>query len=249
MKRAPLVATLLSVPLFLGLWQWLATSHFVNALLFPPPTRVLQALWHYLGSREGWADIGWSLARAAIGYSAGASAGIAIGLLTGSNRVAAGLLTPVFQLLRPIPPIAFVPVVIVWFGLSEFGKWFVVCWGVFFTVWISAHLGLQRASETHIRAARSLGAQASIILWTIRLPAALPFVFVGLRTGITVAFYALVSAELAGASAGIAYRLAITQQNLQMATMMAGLLVLGVLSLLTDRLFEAIARHVVHWSS
>jgi ABC-type nitrate/sulfonate/bicarbonate transport system permease component len=249
MKRAPLAATLLSLPLFLGLWQLLATSDLVNALLFPPPTRVLHALWRYLGSREGWTDIGWSLARAALGYCAGASAGIVIGLLTGSNRVAAGLFSPVFQLLRPIPPIAFVPIVIVWFGLGEFGKWFVVCWGVFFAVWIATHLGLQRASETYIRAARSLGADASTVLWTIRLPAALPFVFVGLRSGITVAFYALVSAELAGASAGIAYRLAITQQNLQIATMMAGLLVLGILSLLTDRLFEALARHVVHWSS
>ncbi|SDC88397.1 ABC transporter permease [Paraburkholderia lycopersici] len=249
MRRAAFLATMLSLPLFAGLWQLAAASHLVNALLFPPPTRVLQALYGYLGSREGWTDIGWSLARAAIGYGAGAAAGIATGLLTGANRVAAGLFTPVFQLLRPIPPIAFVPIVIVWFGLSEFGKWFVVCWGVFFTVWLSTHLGLQRTSETYVRAARSLGADASTVLWTIRLPAALPFVFVGLRTGITIAFYALVSAELAGASAGVAYRLAITQQNLQIATMMAGLLVLGFLSLLADRLFEALARHVVHWSS
>jgi ABC-type nitrate/sulfonate/bicarbonate transport system permease component len=81
------------------------------------------------------------------------------------------------------------------------------------------------------------------------LPDALPFVFIGLRSAITIAFYALVSAELAGAYAGVAYRLEITQQNLQIATMMAGLLVLGFLSSLADRLFEMISRRVVNWSS
>lgn len=249
MKHAPFAAKLLSLPLFLLLWQALCQVHLVNPLLFPPPTRVIAALYRYLGGKEGWTDIGASVERAVIGYAAGALVGIAVGLLSGSNRIAAGLLTPVFQLLRPIPPIAFVPIVIVWFGLSELGKWFLVFWGVFFTVWLATHLGLQRADPTYVRAAQALGATRRQLLWTVQLPDALPFVFVGLRTAITIAFYALVSAELAGAYAGVAYRLEITQQNLQIATMMAGLLVLGFLSSLADRLFEMISRRVVHWSS
>jgi ABC-type nitrate/sulfonate/bicarbonate transport system permease component len=249
MKYAPFIAKLLSLPLFLALWQLLCQAHFVNPLLFPPPTQVLAALYHYLDDGQGWIDIGWSVERAAIGYAAGAVAGVAIGLLSGSNRTAAGLLTPVFQLLRPIPPIAFVPIVIVWFGLSELGKWFLVFWGVFFTVWLATHLGLQRVNPTYVRAGQALGATRRQLLWTVRLPDALPFIFVGLRTAITIAFYALVSAELAGAYAGVAYRLEITQQNLQIATMMAGLLVLGFLSSLADRVFDLVSRRVVHWSS
>jgi ABC-type nitrate/sulfonate/bicarbonate transport system permease component len=249
MKRAPFAAKLLSLPLFLALWQALCQAHLVNPLLFPPPMRVIAALCRYLGGAQGWTDIAVSVERAVIGYAAGAVVGIAVGLLSGSSRVAAGLLTPLFQLLRPIPPIAFVPIVIVWFGLSELGKWFLVFWGVFFTVWLATHLGLQRANPMYVRAAQALGASRRQLLWTVRLPDALPFVFVGLRTAITIAFYALVSAELAGAYAGVAYRLEITQQNLQIATMMAGLLVLGCLSSLADRLFDVISRRVVHWSS
>ena len=69
------------------------------------------------------------------------------------------LLTPIFQLLRPIPPIAFVPIVVLWFGLTEFGKYFLVFWGVFFTVWIATHLGVQKVDRMLLRAARSLGTQ------------------------------------------------------------------------------------------
>jgi len=249
MKHAPIAAKLLSLPLFLALWQVVSQADLVNPLLFPPPTRVIAALYRYMDGAQGWTDVGASIERAVIGYLAGAVVGVAIGLLTGANRVAAGLLTPVFQLLRPIPPIAFVPIVIVWFGLSELGKWFLVFWGVFFTVWLATHLGLQRANVTYVRAAQALGATQHQILWTVRLPDALPFVFVGLRTAITIAFYSLVAAELAGAYAGVAYRLEITQQNLQVATTIAGLLILGLLSSLADRLFDVLSRRIVHWSA
>jgi ABC-type nitrate/sulfonate/bicarbonate transport system permease component len=242
-------ARLLSVPAFLAIWQLVCGLDVVNPLLFPPPTTVVKALYDYLVHGEGVTDAGWSITRVAIGYSAGAVAGVVIGVLTGGNAILSGLLTPVFQLLRPIPPIAFVPIVIVWFGLTEFGKWFLVFWGVFFTVWLAAHMGVQRVTETLMRAAQSLGATRWQLLWTVQLPDALPVIFVGLRTSLSVAFYTLVAAELAGAYAGVAYRLDITQQNMQIDHMMAGLVVLGLISTLSDRLFQAASRRLLHWST
>jgi ABC-type nitrate/sulfonate/bicarbonate transport system permease component len=242
-------ARLLSIPIFLAVWQLICALDIVNPLLFPPPTVVVKSLFDYMLHGEGITDTGWSVARVAVGYSAGAIVGVIIGVLTGGNAVLSGLLTPIFQLLRPVPPIAFVPIVIVWFGLTELGKWFLVFWGVFFTVWLSTYMGVQRATETLMRAAQSMGATRWQLLWRVQLPDALPVIFVGLRTSLSIAFYTLVAAELAGAYAGVAYRLAVTQQNMQIGRMMAGLVVLGFISTLSDRLFQAAARRLLHWST
>jgi ABC-type nitrate/sulfonate/bicarbonate transport system permease component len=145
------------------------------------------------------------------------------------------LLSPALQLLRPIPPIAFVPLVVVWFGLTEWGKWFLVFWGVFFAVWLATHLGVERVNPQFLRAAASLGATRRRLLWTVQLPAAAPVIVVGLRTAVSIAFYTLVAAELAGAFAGVAYRMEITQQNLQVAHTVAGMVLLGAVSGLSGR--------------
>lgn len=242
------VASLLSIPLFLGLWQLVAQLELVNPILFPPPTVVGHALWDYGSNGPLWQDVGWSLLRVATGYVIGAGVAVGFGLLTGTNPIVSGLLTPVFQMLRPIPPIAFVPIVIVWFGLTEWGKFFLVFWGVFFTVWLSTHLGVQRVNPTLVRAAQCLGASRARLLFEVELPASLPVIFVGLRTAVSISFYTLVAAELAGAYAGIAYRLEVVQQNMQIGHMMAGLVLLGLISAGADRLFGAVSRRVVHWS-
>jgi len=245
LERAALV---LSVPLFLTLWQGLSISGWVNQTLFPSPLLVLASLAHHAMSGQLWRDLWASGSRVTIGYGLGAAAGILAGVLTGRNRLAGNLLVPVFQMLRPIPPVALVPIVILWFGLSETGKWFLVVWGVFFAVWISAHLGVQRVDPVLLRAAACLGARPSAVLVHVVLPAALPTTFVGLRTAIGISFFTLVAAELAGAFAGIAYRIELSHQNMQTAEMMAGLVALGLLSALADKGFGLLARRLVRWT-
>jgi ABC-type nitrate/sulfonate/bicarbonate transport system permease component len=247
--RPSRLAQLASVPLLLALWQGVSALQLVNPVLFPSPWVVATSLLDYLGHGEGWIDLAASLVRVGIGYAAGALAGVVVGLYTGTRPMVAGLMAPALQLLRPIPPIAFVPVVIVWFGLTEWGKWFLVFWGVFFAVWLSAHMGVQRVNENIVRAAQSLGTGPGRLLWTVQLPAAAPVILVGLRTAVSIAFYTLVAAELAGAFAGIAYRMEITQQNMQIGHTMAGLVLLGVVSACADKLFELGAARLVHWSA
>ncbi|WP_341962828.1 ABC transporter permease [Pseudomonas sp. RC10] len=244
----PLWARLLSLPLLLIAWQLICEAEWVNPLLFPGPLAVSKALLDYLYSGSGWEDLGWSLLRVVVGYCFGAVVGVSVGLLTGTRPVINGLLTPIFQVLRPIPPIAFVPLVVLWFGLGEGGKFFLVFWGVFFTVWLATHIGVQRVNVHLLQAAQSLGAPRRAMLWTVQLPATLPSIFLGLRTAIGIAFYTLVAAELAGAYAGLAYRLEVTQQNMQVAYTMAGLVLLGVISACADRLFQWASARIVHWN-
>jgi ABC-type nitrate/sulfonate/bicarbonate transport system permease component len=223
------LALWVSIPLFLGAWQIASTAGLVNELLFPPPTKVAVALWGELMNGTLLLDLGMSVTRVVIGFASGAAVAIMVGLLTGRYQVISNLLAPIFQLLRPIPPIAFVPIVILWFGLSEWGKWFLVFWGVFFTVWVATHLGVQRADPALIRAARSLGTPDRLLIRDVILPCALPTIFVGLRTAVSISFYTLVAAELAGAFAGLAYRIDLAHQNMQTGQMLAPIRVVDLI--------------------
>lgn len=242
-------ASLCSVPLFLLAWEMVVRLGAVNPVLFPAPSSVAVALVDYARNGPLLADLAWSLSRVVVGFISGALCGIVLGLLTGTFPLVSALFSPIFQMLRPIPPIAFVPIVIVWFGITELGKWFLVFWGVFFTVWMAAHLGVQRVNETLLRAALCLGATRKYLLLMVVFPAALPVIFVGVRTAVGISFYTLVAAELAGAAFGIAYRLEVTQQNMQVAQMMSGLVMLGLIATIADRLFGVLSRKIVHWQT
>jgi ABC-type nitrate/sulfonate/bicarbonate transport system permease component len=238
---------LISIPLFLAIWELVSRSGIVNEFLFPPPSAVAQALFEWAADGHLVLDVAMSVSRVVVGYVIGAAAGVAVGIATARYPALSSLLTPVFQILRPIPPIALVPIVILWLGLNETGKYFLIFWAVFFTVWIAAHLGVKRVDPLLIRAAQALGTPEHRMLRELLLPGALPYIFVGLRTSLSIAFYTLVAAELAGAFAGVAYRIDIAHENLRIGLMMAGLVALGGISACLDLAFEAWARRAMRW--
>lgn len=245
--RLNAIVSALSIPIFLGLWEIVSRSGIVNIVLFPPPTVVAVAMVEWIKSGQFAIDLAVSVYRVVVGFVGGAALGIVFGVLTGRYPLFSSLFSPLFHLLRPIPPIAFVPIVILWFGLSEAGKFFLVFWGVFFTVWLSAHLGVQKVDSGLIRAAMVLGTPQSKLLREVIFPGALPYIIVGLRTAVGISFYTLVAAELAGTFAGIVYRIDIAEQNLQTGQVMGGLVVLGALSFAADRAFASLAQRIVWW--
>jgi ABC-type nitrate/sulfonate/bicarbonate transport system permease component len=246
-RRINILVGALSIPLFIAVWEVVARSGVVNAVLFPPPSIVAVAVLEWVRSGQFFLDLGASLYRVVTGFAIGAVMGVALGVLTGQFPLMSSLLSPLFHILRPIPPIAFVPIVILWFGLSESGKLFLVVWGVFFTVWLSTHIRVQKVDRGLIRAALMLGTPRRQMLQEIVLLGALPYIVVGLRTAISISFYTLVAAELAGAFAGIVYRIEIAQQNLQTGQVMGGLAALGLMSFVADRLFASVAERTVWW--
>lgn len=237
----------LSVPFFLAIWELVSRSGVVNTVLFPPPSVVAVAMVEWVKSGLFAVDLAISVYRVVVGFLCGAVLGVLFGVLTGRYPLFSSLFSPLFQLLRPIPPIAFVPIVIVWFGLSEAGKLFLVFWGVFFTVWLAAHLGVQKVDPGLVRAALVLGTPRRKLLREVIFFGALPYIVVGLRTAVSISFYTLVAAELAGTFAGIVYRIDIAQQNLQTGQVMGGLLVLGAISFIADRAFASLSQRLVWW--
>jgi NitT/TauT family transport system permease protein len=237
----------LSFPAFLLLWHFISVSGLVNRALTPAPTDVLTALLAAAASGMLWADIAWSISRVLVGYTAGAILGVITGLATARFALAHNLLSPTLQVLRPIPPIAIVPLAIIWFGLGEGQKYFLVSWGVFFVVWVATFMGVQRVNPLLIRAAQMLGVPERQMLREVIFPGALPYITVGLRTSVTIAFYSLVAAEVAGAFTGVAYRVNMAHQNMQTGLMIGSLFALGIVSAATDSVFNTVARKVVFW--
>jgi ABC-type nitrate/sulfonate/bicarbonate transport system permease component len=219
---------------FMLIWEGLSRSGFVQRSLFPPPTSVAKALVEMNGTGELVRDIRASLWRAIVGFAIGSLAAMVAGLLTGRIVVLDSFISPVLQLFRPVPPVAMIPLIIVWFGIGELSKLFAISFAVFFPVWINTHLGARQVPEAFIWSARTLNVKGAATLRKVIFPSALPIIFAGLRTGIAVAFVMVFVSELAGASAGIGYQISISHLAYRVDRMLAALVVLAGLGASAD---------------
>lgn len=243
-----LLTNIMSISLFLLVWELFSRFGKLSISLFPPPTWVAQELWRMIQSGLWFNDVLVSTRRVFSGFFLGSTIAIITGLMTGRIPIVRALLEPVIQLLRPIPSIAWVSISIFWFGLGESSKLFLITYGVFFHVWLNTHVGVSTVDPTLLRAARSLGAKGRRLFFEVILPASLPFIIAGLRNGVAVAFIVVVAAELTGASAGVGYRISHSREIFRADRMMVGLMTLGVLGGLADQIFARIARRLVFWT-
>lgn len=236
------------VALFLGLWE--LVPHLLpdlNATLFPPPSTIFAALWPMVGSGEIFGHIALSLRRAATGFALAAVLGVAAGVLTARVRWLQGLGEPLLHGMRSLPVIALVPISVLWLGIGEAAKVALVTCGAFFPIWIATFIGVRDVHAVYLRSAACLGAgPLDTLLWVV-LPAALPMILVGLRQAIAISLIVLVAAELAGATAGVAYMMSMGHQLFRVDVMFVGLLTLGALGFVADRLFVALARRLFPW--
>lgn len=239
--------TAISISGIVLLWALISHSGLVNRDFLPAPDDVWAAAVELWGEGIMMHDLRVSLARAAVGFVMGSTLGVGMGLLTARSRIVSTLLTPFLTLLRPIPAIALVPLAIVWFGIGEGSKYFVITYTVFLAVWLNAHHGASEVAPTYIRASRSLGASPAREFFEVVLPAAAPYIVAGLRMGAALAFLSLVAAELSGASAGIGFRIQEARQFIRTDRMFVGLIELGVLGAILDLVFVALSRRLVHW--
>lgn len=237
-----------SLAVVLALWELVVAVGLVSARHAPPPSRVAAAGLDLLSSGGLLGDLMISVERALAGYVVGSVVAVAVALATGRSPLIRGLLEPTLQVLRPIPALAWVPFSILWFGIGEGQKVFVIALGVFFPVWLNAHLGVAGTSVRYLNVARTLGATRRDLFLRVSLPAALPLTVAGLRQGIALAFLLLVAAELTGATSGLGALISQAHLLFRPDQMIVGLLLLGALGAVVDFLFARAARRLVHWS-
>jgi NitT/TauT family transport system permease protein len=227
------VRSVVAVGVFLAIWEWVSFSGMVPITLFPPPDSIAAAIGE-MARGHLFIDIGTSLWRAVVGWLLGSLAGVAVGLLTGRIQVLSNYLTPLINLFRPLPPVAIIPLVIVWFGIGETSKLFSIGFAVFFPVWINTHVGVQRIPPSFIWSAKSLKVGSFTIFLKVILPHALPLIVAGLRSGVAIAFVMVYVSELAGASAGLGYEISTSSLAYRVDRMIGALIVLGGLGALAD---------------
>lgn len=242
------LAGISSILLFLFVWEMAARLRLLDPNFVPPPTVVVAEAISMVQTRMLVQDLAASLKRSLGGFALGSLIGIAMGLLTGRVQLLRQLFEPIIQLFRPIPSIAFVPLAILWFGLGESPKLFLITYGVFFPVWLNTHVGVGAVDINYIRAAKCLGAKDRQLFLEVVLPAALPFVVAGLRLGIAVSFIVLVAAEMTGASAGLGFRIEESHLIFRADRMLVGLLMLGILGATADAIFNFVSSKLLFWS-
>ncbi len=245
MRRRTRVAV--SITLFFVAWEAVSRSGVVSSALFPPPTLVLRALVEMARSGELLRDVEASWWRAIAGFLIGSAAGISTGLLTGRLPNLDAYLSPILQMFRPLPPVAIIPLIIVWFGIGEVSKVFAIAFAVFFPAWVNTDLGARRVPHSFLWSSRTLGCGYPGLIWRVILPSAMPFIVGGLRVGISMAFVMVFVSELSGASSGVGYQISVSYLAYRVDRMIAALAILGLLGMLSDAAMTRTLRSAFPW--
>lgn len=230
--------------LFLLLWELAARLVWKDPQVLPAPTQAVTIAWRLMSVAEMAGHVGTSLGRILIGFSIAAAFGIALGIAAGWSSGFGRVVRPVVDLLRPIPPLAWIPLAIVWFGLGERSKWFVIFLGAFFPVFTNAYRGMISIPPVLLRAARTMDVNGSALLFKVALPAALPDIATGLRVGFGLSFGILVAAELIAADRGMGFLVMQSRQIGELGVAIFGILLIGIVSLISDVMLEAALRRV-----
>lgn len=254
-----------AVPLLCALvWEGLCRAGAFRPQILPPLSQVLRkageslapaqpydpATSSYLGwlfSGELVADAVASLFRVLTGFLIGAGLALPIGLLMGANATVHRLLNPLVQLLRPIPPIAFIPLSILWFGLGNPPAFFLISLGAFFPVLINTISGVRHVDAIYLRAARNLGASGVVLFRRVLFPAALPHILSGLRVGLGVAFIVVIVAEMIAVNNGLGYRILEAREFFWSDKIIVGMFAIGLLGFGLDLAMERLNAHLLRW--
>ncbi len=232
-------------------WALVSSLGLTSPLFLPPPQEILTTTRELLqeGYRQVplWGHILVSLARAVTAFAAATVTGIPIGLLMGMFPAFHAVLDPFVQFLRPLPKLALIPLVIVWFGIGELSKFLLIYLATFLTVVVSAAAAVMNVKEGRIRAALALGVNQYQLFRYVIFPSALPELFIGVRVGIGIGWTTLIAAEMIAASSGIGWMVINASSYLRTDVVMLGVLLLGVTGFALDLLLVTVQGWVVPW--
>lgn len=246
--------TLISLVTILGLvfvWWLFTTMGWVKPLFLPSPQAVFAkflSVWNdgFTGSPL-WQHIAISAGRVFGAFVLACSVGVPLGLAMGMSRVVRGIFDPPIEIYRPIPPLAYLPLMIIWFGIGEASKVGLIFLSVFAPVTLAARAGVRSAAIEQIHAAYSFGATRWQVLRHIILPSALPEILTAMRIGIGMGWTTLVAAEMVAATQGLGYMVLSASQFLQTGVVIMGIVVIAAIAYVFDLLMRFIERRVVPW--
>jgi len=233
--------------LLIGVWQLSSSAGWLSSRILPAPLDVVRAFASLAASGELWSHIWTSSQRALLGLAVGGGLGLLLGLLTGSVRFAETLLDSTIQMVRNIPALALIPLVILWFGIEESAKLFLISVAVFFPLYINTFHGIRNVDPALIEMARTYGLSGWQLYRQVILPGALPSILVGLRFSLGFMWVILIVAETISAQAGIGYMTMNAREFLQTDVVLVGILLYALLGKLADVLARLLERVWLRW--
>ena len=244
--------SLATLTVILAVWWTVAALQLISPLFLPPPDQVMQKLITIAGPQGFmdatlWQHLAASLTRIVLALLAAVAFGIPVGIAMGLSPTLRGILDPIIELYRPVPPLAYLPLMVIWFGIGETSKILLIYLAIFAPVAMSALAVVKSAQQVRIHAARSLGASRAQVLWLVILPGALPEILTGLRIGLGVGWSTLVAAELIAATRGLGFMVQSAGEFLATDVVLAGIAVIAIIAFILELGLRALQRRLTPW--
>jgi sulfonate transport system permease protein len=230
------------------LWQAASQFGVLRDQVMPAPTAVAEAFWRVTRSGELLRDIEISTWRAFAGFAVGGGIGFALGMLNGLSGLSEKLTDSTLQMVRNIPHLALIPLVILWFGIGEEAKLFLVALGVFFPIYVNTLHGVRSVDRQLLEMARAYGMSERAIFWRVVFPGALPSIFVGLRYGLGIMWLTLIVAETISASSGIGFMAMNAREFMMVDVVVVSILIYALLGKLADSIARLLERTCLAWN-
>ena len=233
------------------LWTMSSANEWVNPVFWPHPTAVWDQFLRI--STEGyrnftlWEHIGWSLYRILMGFSLGCLVGIPLGFAMGLSNTMRGIFDPLVEFFRPIPPLAFIPLVIIWSGIGERSKILLLFLAAVWIMTLAARAGVSSIRLSKVHAAYTLGASRVQVLRHVILPNALPEIFTGMRVAMGVCWGTVVAAELVAAESGVGFMIMVASTFLSTDIVVMGVVIIGIIGYAIDILMRKLEARLIPW--
>ncbi|HEY3424943.1 MAG TPA: ABC transporter permease [Negativicutes bacterium] len=228
-------------------WQLVIYLKLFSPAILPSPGKVLATFWELLMSGELKNDLAISMLRVLQGYSLAVIFGIGFGILMGSSIRTNRFFTLVFDTVRQIPPMAWIPLIILWFGIGEASKIIIIFKSAFFPILLNTISGIHNTPGQYLEVAKLCKTNKIDVFRKIYFPASLASIFVGLRLGLSMAWMTMVAAELIAASSGIGYRINDGRELSQPDLVIVGMIVIGIVGVIMDLVLKELAKKMLHW--
>lgn len=237
-----------SVAVVVGAYIWLTSRPDNNPALLPPVTHIAKAFVTGITSGTLLTALFASLQRIVLGFMIGTSLALVLGCLIGWYKVVEYVFDPLIEAIRPIPPLAYIPIVIIWFGIEEFSRVLLITIACFLVCIVNVIAGMKNVPQVYVDAAATMGVSRFQIFRTVAIPAATPFIFTGLRIALAAAWTTLVAAELIAAPSGLGFLLQEGRRYFLTDQVMMIIVVIGLCAFTMDRIFRTIQARLTRWS-
>jgi sulfonate transport system permease protein len=230
------------------LWEAASRLGLVHKSILPPPSKIIQAGIDLINKGTLAGHLAASLKRVLSGYAVGLASGLCFGILAGLYKHLLKSVSLLVGALRPIPMIAWIPMLILWMGIAEQSKIAVIVIGTFWPVFLNTLQGIKNVDEKYLEVARILEKGRFTVLTNVVFPAALPSIFTGVRLGVSSAWMSVVASEMIAASRGVGFLISYAREMSQPHIMWVGIAIIGLFGLILDTLIIRLERRVLYWS-